>query len=59
MFSQGRKVFSHSIPVTFAVLALAGCAAVGPDYVQPEAPVPDSWEVVQDSGLKATQYEVV
>ena len=59
MFPQWRKVFNHRIPVTFGVLALAGCAAVGPDYVQPEAPVPDSWEVVQDSGLQATPYELV
>jgi len=41
------------------VLALAGCAAVGPDFIEPEAPAPDAWEIAQDSGLKATPYELI
>jgi NodT family efflux transporter outer membrane factor (OMF) lipoprotein len=38
---------------------LAACAAVGPDYVQPEAPVPDAWEPAPGAGLEATRYELV
>lgn len=58
-FPDWCKVFNQSLVVTIASLALAGCAAVGPDHVQPEAPLPDTWEVVQDSGLVATPYELV
>jgi len=42
-----------------ASLTLAGCAAVGPDFVQPGVPIPDAWESVDDAGLKATHYELV
>jgi NodT family efflux transporter outer membrane factor (OMF) lipoprotein len=28
-----------------ALLAIAGCAAVGPDYVEPEPEVPDAWHM--------------
>jgi NodT family efflux transporter outer membrane factor (OMF) lipoprotein len=59
MLPEWCKVFSQSISVTIAVLILAGCAAVGPDFTEPEAPVPDAWEIVQDSGLKATPYELI
>jgi NodT family efflux transporter outer membrane factor (OMF) lipoprotein len=59
MFSEWCGVFGHSLVVVITTLALAGCAAVGPGYVQPDAPVPDTWEVVQDSGLQATPYELV
>jgi outer membrane protein TolC len=40
-----------------AVLA-AACASVGPDYVAPEAPLPDAWRPPA-AGLKATPYELV
>jgi len=30
-------------PISFAVLAVAGCMTVGPDYKRPEAPVPTAW----------------
>lgn len=43
----------------FAAMFLTGCAAVGPDFVAPEAPVPGEWEPVQVSGLKATPHELV
>jgi NodT family efflux transporter outer membrane factor (OMF) lipoprotein len=43
----------------FGIAVLAGCAAVGPDFVPPEVPAPDSWELVQDAGLQATPYELV
>ena len=32
-------------------LLLAGCAAVGPDYEQPEAPVRDDWSSEPAEGL--------
>ncbi|MGB5292755.1 MAG: efflux transporter outer membrane subunit, partial [Lysobacterales bacterium] len=41
------------------VLILSGCAAVGPEYVQPESPVPDTWDMTQEIGLKATDYELI
>ncbi len=31
------------IALTLAALSLAGCATVGPDYVRPSLPVPDTW----------------
>ena len=45
--------------VIVVVLTLSACAAVGPDYAQPEPPVPDAWEMTQDSGLQATNYELI
>lgn len=42
----------------FLVVLLAGCSAVGPEYVQPDAPVPDTWEV-KTAGLTANQYELI
>ena len=39
-------------------MLLSACAAVGPEYVQPEAPLPDAWQK-GPAGLKATQYELV
>jgi len=53
------KTLDQRVWVGFIVLLLAGCAAVGPDYVQPEAPLPDAWELTQDTGLKATPYELI
>jgi NodT family efflux transporter outer membrane factor (OMF) lipoprotein len=41
-----------------AFLLLTGCAAVGPEYVQPDAPVPDAWDVKAE-GLTATEYELI
>lgn len=40
-------------------LLLASCAAVGPDFVAPQLPVPKAWEPVDGAGLHATPYEVV
>jgi NodT family efflux transporter outer membrane factor (OMF) lipoprotein len=37
---------------------LAACAAVGPDYETPEAPLPEDWELPA-AGLEATNYELV
>jgi len=39
-------------------MLLSACAAVGPEYVQPEAPLPDAWQM-STAGLKATEYELV
>jgi len=39
-------------------MLLSACAAVGPEYVQPEAPLPDAWQM-SPAGLKATEYELV
>jgi len=41
------------------LLLLSGCAAVGPNYERPGAPVPDAWSVPGDTGLQATEYELV
>jgi NodT family efflux transporter outer membrane factor (OMF) lipoprotein len=50
----------NCIVLAAAVMAiLAACSAVGPDYVQPEAPIPDAWEPAPGAGLEATQYELV
>ena len=49
----------HFTVTLFVTLILSGCAAVGPDFVKPETPVPGDWASVQDAGLKATQYELV
>ena len=40
-------------------VVISACTAVGPDYVQPEAPLPDAWEPFPETGLKATTYELV
>lgn len=45
--------------VMLVVLLLSGCAAVGPDYAKPDSPIPDAWEMTQDTGLKATEYELI
>lgn len=59
VFSHMFKIINHSIVVAFTVLALAACAAVGPDYAEPEAPISESFEVTTDSGLHATPYEII
>jgi NodT family efflux transporter outer membrane factor (OMF) lipoprotein len=42
------------------VLALlSACAAVGPEYVQPDVPVPEAWDPTPGAGLEATRYELV
>jgi len=33
------------------MLVLAGCTMVGPDFVQPEAPVPDQWQAADGAAL--------
>ena len=41
------------------LVILSACAAVGPDYVQPESPVPEAWDPTPGAGLEATRYELV
>ena len=41
----------QGLTLFLAVLTLAGCAAVGPDYEQPEVPVPDAWQNAALEGL--------
>jgi NodT family efflux transporter outer membrane factor (OMF) lipoprotein len=59
MLAERYKQSKPSVWLIVVALALASCAAVGPDYDKPVAPVADAWEVVQDSGLQATEYELV
>jgi NodT family efflux transporter outer membrane factor (OMF) lipoprotein len=42
-----------------SMFVLTACTAVGPEYVQPEAPLPESWQPTSDTGLSATEYELV
>jgi NodT family efflux transporter outer membrane factor (OMF) lipoprotein len=44
--------------VLCAGLLASACTTVGPEYVQPEAPLPDAWQT-SPAGLKATEYELV
>ncbi len=41
-----------------AVLALSGCASVGPDYVPPETEVPDQWQQDLAADMAAGQPEL-
>jgi len=47
------------LSIVIASVLLISCAAVGPDYEQPAAPLPDAWESAQNAGLQATQFELV
>jgi NodT family efflux transporter outer membrane factor (OMF) lipoprotein len=56
-----RSVKSFGIQVATALCAgllASACTTVGPEYVQPEAPLPDAWQT-SPAGLKATEYELV
>jgi NodT family efflux transporter outer membrane factor (OMF) lipoprotein len=53
-----QRLFRTAFTIVATAL-LGACAAVGPEYVQPDAPVPDTWDPVPGAGLKATQYELV
>jgi outer membrane protein, multidrug efflux system len=45
LFSQPSRTTRRSSLVAVMVTALAACAAVGPDYVEPELAVPDAWHL--------------
>jgi len=44
------------LPAAFVIL-LAGCAAVGPDYVPPEMPAPATWNAGLEDGLSAEEMD--
>ena len=57
----GRRPRAASVPWAVLVLALAGCATVGPDFVQLKAPALDHWQdadgtVVTREPAKQTQW---
>ncbi|MDD4882740.1 MAG: efflux transporter outer membrane subunit [Gallionellaceae bacterium] len=41
-----------SLAAALVLLALSGCAAVGPDYRAPETAAPAQWQAVHDSGRR-------
>ncbi len=54
---------AHNTLIATAIILSSGllvssCKTVGPDYVQPEALLPDAWQTTT-AGLKATEYELV
>jgi len=59
MMKRSDPIKKVGVAVAFcAGLLVSSCATVGPDYVQPEAPLPDGWQM-SPAGLKATEYELV
>lgn len=46
-----------AIAALLAVLLVAGCAAVGPDYTAPAPGLPDAWHTALQDGLKAHPTE--
>ncbi len=49
--SPWERVRVRAKPFALAtVLALAGCAAVGPDYQRPELPLPTQWRLAEGQG---------
>ncbi|HEY5776960.1 MAG TPA: efflux transporter outer membrane subunit [Xanthomonadales bacterium] len=58
-FAGWRMLFNARICLILVSLTLAACAAVGPDYEQPDAPLPGAWDEPLDAGLQATPYELV
>ena len=59
MTKPSGEGFSRGFAMVVFSTVLASCAAVGPDYEQPAAPLPDSWDSARNAGLKATQYELI
>ncbi len=59
MMERSGPINKIGVAMVFcAGLLVSSCAMVGPDYVQPEAPLPDGWQM-SPAGLKATEYELV
>jgi NodT family efflux transporter outer membrane factor (OMF) lipoprotein len=59
MTNRCNRTFNCIVLAAAVMAILSACSAVGPDYVQPEAPIPDAWEPAPGAGLEATQYELV
>ena len=45
------------LPAVLAILILAGCATVGPDYVPPDTPVSATWHTQLKGGLSAGETD--
>ena len=43
--------FGALLPAALMLFIFAGCAAVGPDYVTPDTPMPEAWHTPAKSGL--------
>jgi len=43
---SSRNRYRHWVTVFLVLLAVAGCAAVGPDYVRPDIKAPAQWDTV-------------
>ena len=43
--------FGALLPATLMLFIFAGCAVVGPDYVQPDTPMPEAWHTPAKSGV--------
>jgi multidrug efflux system outer membrane protein len=55
-----KTIFIRPMPwvfTVFAILVLAGCATVGPDYVPPETPVSPTWHTQLKGGLMAEDMD--
>ena len=50
MISRIRSAVARAALLTAAVLPLAGCMTVGPDYVPPETDMPDAWSQALTDG---------
>jgi len=54
-----RILFIPIAAALWTALLLTACTTVGPEYVQPDAPLPDAWQPTPVAGLGATEYELV
>jgi len=46
-----RNVLRKGLSIGLVLFFLSGCAAVGPDFVRPEIPLPDEWKAEGEGGL--------
>jgi len=52
MTTLRSQVFARlGLPILFSAAVLAGCVSVGPDYHEPDTPVPAGWHAVSGKGL--------
>jgi outer membrane protein, multidrug efflux system len=55
-----KSIFNRPMswpPAVLGILILAGCAAVGPDYVPPDTPVSATWHTQLKDGLSAGEMD--
>jgi len=50
---QPTNRWRHVITILLLAGLVAGCAAVGPDYVAPDSTLPDDWQTQLEDGLRA------